>query len=985
MIWLPDPRTNLKTNHQFVNLRVMAQQGRLGNVGEPVQTYNRSPIVGRRAELDRLESIFRDVSGGQLQAVLVAAEAGGGKSHFVEEFTRRINDRGLVLSGECIEMRHYPLSLAPLRAILGQLVRDMGTSKLGLLVNEEDRSELAHLLPEFGTPSAQADAGTGRAAIFEVLRKLFEVLASERPLILVVEDAHWADQATADLLNFLVGRLAHVAVMLLVTYRPEGIGGTGALRTLVANVVRSKRSHRLELGRMDRGEVAAHIEEILQHQPSPGVVNAIYAKGGGVPLFTEALAVRTGDVSGVAGTLRDFLLIAISELAETTRAVLRVAALGGPRISHTLLARVAQLSDARLAACLRPAVNAGVLISLPDGYAFRHALIGDAVRSELLAGDTIAIHKDYATALEDTSDDSSELSHSIAVARHWAGAGAASEAVTAAWKAARQAKHVYAEQFEMLVMIDRLWAKADKPETIVGTDHVGLLELAVDAACWAAEAEPGLRMVEQALAEIGDETLDSRRAALLLQRALIRQQSLLSGEISDHYEAIRLAESHSRLHAEALGQTCRALILRGRPEEARRLHTEMQRIAEAINDREFLLEAGINDAALRPSGTRSAAFEQIMPRVLAFGSGRLEVLATVGLLRSLQEEGRYRDVASLGWGAFDRTLTLGQGRYMGSFVGYPLCQALLALGKVAEAADICERMAGQDPLPLGLAMVLDCRAEIALASGDTARAAQCIAMLRGLPHGQQDAARRTANALRLEIDVALAEGEPAHGARLAATTDEPSSEGWMWSLLISSMRAAVQAGDAALARELASRAERSIVDGPVEAAFARTFAAESLQSSMSSGAWQVAADAWGALGAITKQAYCLARCGGAEISEGKRSAGAASIRQAIDLAGLTDSTALISEIENIASRARVRLGEDGREIANALPHGLTERELEVLQLVAVGRSNREIASALFISPKTASVHVSNILSKLDAPTRNVAASMAHRQKIVGPL
>lgn len=952
-----------------------------------MRTYHRSPTVGRTAELEMMEAVFRDVSGQRMRTLLVAAEAGGGKSRLIEEFIERLDDRALVLCGECIGQRQYPLSLAPVRGMLNDLIRTQGLTELEAFVSADDRSELARLLPEFGAPSTPSNKSAGRAMLFEVLRRLFADLARREPLVLVVEDAHWADQATVDLLGFLIGRLSSASVLLLISYRPEGVGSAGALRTLVADVFRSKGAHLLELPRLSRSEVAAQLEGILGHQPRPGLVNQVFERGGGVPLFTEALLTATGNGKAILpGSLRDFLLMAVGDLPERTRTLLRAASLGGPRIPHPLLARVTEQSDANLAEVLRPAVEAGVLVTHTGAYAFRHALIGDAIRTDLLAGEIIAIHQAYASAMESLASCGGELSDLMATARHWAGAGDASKAISSAWRASRQSGCAFSDQLEMLEIIRELWSQADDPEGALGLDRIRLLELATDAACWAAESERGLELVEQGLAEIGAEGRSESRSALLLQRAMMRQQCLSPGEMTDLHDAIGLASANPRLRTEALGQTCRALYLRDRHEEAPPLLDEMRQLASALGDWEFQLEADIDEAFLLPHGSKRAAYEKALTRATDAGAGRLEVLAAEGLLRCLCDEGNYQAAISCGWTAFDRTLALGQGRYMGAAVGYHLCQALITCGEIEQAADICERMAAPDPLPLGLARVIECRADIALARGDLGRALQCLRMLRDLPRGPQMAERRAAIALRLEVDLAIAKGDPPRACQLSNGTDMRRPKAFHWPLVISLVRAGVEAKQMDLLTELCEVAKRLPTDGAVNGAYALNFTAEVSRSAQSSAtAWNAASCAWGELGALVRQAYCQVRSGAAQIAAGKRSGGGAEIRRAIETAGKTGATALISDIENIASRARVRLNDEGRGVVPVAPHGLTDREIEVLRLVASGHSNRQIASALFISPKTASVHVSNILSKLDAPTRNVAAAIAHRLQMVGPV
>ncbi|ANM21029.1 AAA ATPase domain-containing protein (plasmid) [Rhizobium sp. N541] len=196
----------------------------------------RSLFSGRSAELDAMDSAFRDVSGGRQRSILLGAEAGGGKSRLVEEFAGRLSGRALVLKGGCIEQRESALPYAPVTALLHELVQLRGGTAVKSLVGAEGARELAWLLPEFGETSERFDAGIARARLFEALRRLLEELARDVPLVLVVEDIHWADQATCDLLRFLTARLRKTRLMLIVTYRPEETSGSNALRTTIADL-----------------------------------------------------------------------------------------------------------------------------------------------------------------------------------------------------------------------------------------------------------------------------------------------------------------------------------------------------------------------------------------------------------------------------------------------------------------------------------------------------------------------------------------------------------------------------------------------------------------------------------------------------------------------------------------------------------------------------------------------------------------------------
>jgi predicted ATPase len=353
-----------------------------------------SPVfAGREAELRVLASAFGDAAGGLPRMVLVGAEAGGGKSRLVDEFAARLGGRALVLAGGCVELSAAGLPYAPFTAALRQLVRERGAAEVSALLGGRDTGELAGLLPEFGRPPGDADPDLARARLFELLLALLEALAEPLPLVLVVEDVHWADRSTRN--------LRHTAVLLLVTLRSGELHRTHPLRPLLAELDRVEGVTRLELPRLSRSQVEAQLEGIMGGPPGAAVTSAVYERGGGIPLFTEALVNADGTVSlGVPWSLRDQLLGAVKELPEQTQQVLRSAAAGGIRVGHGLLAAVTGLDDLALAAALRPAVAANVVAADADGYAFRHALIREAVWEDLLPGERTQAERAFAEALE---------------------------------------------------------------------------------------------------------------------------------------------------------------------------------------------------------------------------------------------------------------------------------------------------------------------------------------------------------------------------------------------------------------------------------------------------------------------------------------------------------------------------------------------------------------------------------------------------------
>jgi len=199
-----------------------------------------------------------------------------------------------------------------------------------------------------------------RARLFERLLALFETVAEQRPLVLVIEDAHWADRSTCDLLSFLVRNLRDASALFIVTFRSDDLNGA-LLRPLLAGLGRMEGVWRVELDRLSRDQVAAQLAGIVGRPPGPALTNVAYRRGGGNPLFTEALVSPDGTVvTELPWSLRDLVLAEVKKLPGETEQVLRIVAVGGDRVGHALLVSATGLDDAALTAALRPAVTGHV-------------------------------------------------------------------------------------------------------------------------------------------------------------------------------------------------------------------------------------------------------------------------------------------------------------------------------------------------------------------------------------------------------------------------------------------------------------------------------------------------------------------------------------------------------------------------------------------------------------------------------------------------
>ena len=964
-----------------------------------------SPVfAGREAELAVLTAAFDDAVAGSPRTVLVGAEAGAGKSRLAGEFAAVLGDRALVLTGGCVELSAAPLPYAPFTAALRQLVREQGSATVTKLLGGLGTRELAALLPEFGTPLTD-DPETARARLFELLLTLLEALSERRPLVVIIEDVHWADQPSLDLLGFLTRNLRRAAVLMVVTFRSDELHRTRQLRSGLAALGRMDGVSRLELPRLSRGQVAAQLEGILGGPPGPVLTGVVYERGGGIPLFTEALVKPDGTVSpALPWSLRELLSGAVKELPEPTQQVLRAATAGGIRVDHRLLALVTGLDDAALTAALRPAVAANVLVSDADGYAFRHELIREAVREDLLPGERAQAHRGFAEALEADPSLSPAGRVSVQLAVHWRGADQHERALLAAWGAAADAgaSFAYAEQLQMLEQVLELWERVPEAARQAGTDHIGVLELAADAARWAGEPARGLALAEAALAEFGENRDRERLASVLQRRAGLRQDLLLPGQLDDLGAALALASAPTRVRAQVLARTCWALKREDRCEESERLAGELHELASRLGDQEHLAEAQMALAALQAGEGEDTVVELESAREAAVraGSGRLEVWAYLTITNTLEGRGEHDRAIQAGREGLARARELGLARQIAAPIAGNLAESLTSAGRWDEALEILDEVLRLDLPPLGRFAPLAARAQIAVARGDTEAAARSVRELRSLPAGVQAESQRVLALARLEIDYLLADGDLT-GA-LAASAAVPAStlvadRRYLWPLLATAMRACAEAGPvggpreasdpAQLRKALELRAAGTARAGPGEQAHAAVFEAEAARarSDPDLAEWDAAATAWEALGQPYPLAYALLRAAGAAAIAGDRAGATARLQRAAELAGQLGARPLSQQITGLARRARIELPAAAAERVATAPFGLTGRELEVLRLVAAGRGNREIAAELFISPKTASVHVSNILGKLRVTSRGEAAATAHRLHLFDPL
>ncbi|MET9311040.1 AAA family ATPase [Kribbella sp. NPDC003505] len=948
-----------------------------------------SPLMaGRQAELDLLIEAFKDAGQGSTRTVLISGEAGVGKTRLIREFSDRLPSGTRYLSGACPDQSDAGLPYAPFRSMLRDLAREYGASGIAALIGEPSRDELARLLPDLGATPVTDDSALAKARMFEAFRSVVESMCAAGTCVLAVEDAHWADPGTQDLLSYLVSTLNDSPLLVLVSFRAGEAQTTNHLRRILTEFGRLVQVVRLELGGLTQAEMAEQLRGILGESAAPEVVSLVHRLSEGVPLFAEALISPDGSVrSGLPDSLRDLLMRMVEDLPPGTRQLLKTIAVGGSAVDHEVLAKVSGLQTAELTTDLGPAVSTQVLLGSVYGYAFRHGLIRDSIVADLLPGETLHLHRRYAEVLTEIGSDDPHTWQSAAIAQHWLTAREPERAFEAAWFTYRndEVRIGATEKLQLLEMVLDLWNQVSKPSEVAQASRLDVLELAADAASWACESEKGLDLVAQAFDELAERYEPERVALLLLERGVMRRQSIVPGELEDFQNAVRLATEPTPLRGEILGQLARALIVRGRDDEARCLSAELAALADRLAAPDLRLEHSIVSGALavRDGGDPQHAFRDTLAEARASGSGDAEILASIWFLRALSSRGQYSAAVEHGRIALARTMELGRPQYAGSVVANLLANCLVAVGQWDEVAEVIDGALLMRPTINERMKLLICGGIVAVARGDHDTASRVAQTLKP-PIGVDDDGSYRLNRMRFLIEHAAAEGRADDLAGLAselpsAMQNADASEVWP-----AVMAAALALADIAadLPKDLEVSAAKLRRLGPLETAYAETVAASALALPASDAAerWLSVARQWLGLGQGYNRAQALVRAAAALVMADERHTAKPLLVEAAQISRDLAARPLTGRITALARRARISLGSD--EYVPRAPFGLTERENEVLRLLVRGLSNREIAAELTISPKTAGVHISNILRKLDVPTRAAAASAAHRHHLL---
>ena len=970
--------------------------------------------MGRSGELAELEFALDEAVAGRARIAFVAGDAGVGKTRLVSEFAARARARGIrVLSGDCVDLGGGELPYAPIVAVLRSLARDR--DPVLDEIPEFVRTELATLLPELGDDgrvAAHSADESGQGRLFEALLWLLDRIAQDAPAVVALEDLHWADQATRSFLAFLGRNLGNERVLVVSTYRADELHRRHPLRPLLAELERVNSSRRIELVALTREELRIQLRDLLGDEPDDELVERVFARSEGYPLFVEELVAASADGRGpLPSTLRDALMGRVERLPAQAQAVMRVLAVG-QWLDDGLLVDVAELEQSELHDALREGLANHILaIRSAGGFGFRHALLREVVHDDLLPGEHRAIDLRIARALERRAGREGTSPHlAAAIANHFAAAGDDAAALRAAVDAAEEAErvHAYGQAAALLERALELFDRVADAEALAGADRADILARAAQDYKLEGNSARQEALSRAALALIDPRT-EPRRAALVLDTLQGAQWHQGRGEESlatlERALSLLPPDEISPERGTLLWSWGKTMMLRGRHTEAVAIARETLGVADALGDSTLrgrglntlgtsLIELGDVDEGV--SALREAlalATSQGLPReqnsVYVNLADALHLAGRLAEARSVVEEGLARDLRpnwiwltvlqgelAMEAGEFDRAQdilwSIDRRPTGNSLVNLDLRRAELALGRgeaqlARELLDEAARVGAEMDEPQFTAVLGALRGELERREGRLVEARLAVhEALDSFEAMSEEAARRArVSAVGMTIE--------ADAAQRARDLGDADGE-----------RAALERADRHLARAVSAAGGNH----PLGGAWLLVARAERERAAGFSDpdAYGAAADAWAALGRPYPAAVMRFRQAEALVlHDGDRAVATAVLSEAFATASRLSTGWLCGEIEGLGARARLKLAPDGVTVSRSAgapasedPFGLTQREHQVLELVARGATNREIGDQLFMAEKTASVHVSRILAKLGVRSRTEAAGVAHR-------
>ena len=1006
-------------------------------------------LIGREQELDVIARALRDVESGRARTVLLGGEAGIGKSRVLAAALERASaDGAVVLLGGCIGLAEGSLPFAPIVEALRPYIRELeevdardGGSPDG--VPRQALSAVGAALGMLSDYPVAASAGAemrpewARSRMYEAFLDLLRRLAADGPVVLAIEDLHWADDSTRELLAFLVRNAQAERLLLLVTFRSDELTRRHPLLFWLAEADRQPGVERIELRRLDRGDVARQLNSILGHSAGPGLIASVYERSEGNPFFAEELIAAGVEGRGLPPTLREVLQARLAHVSEPTLRLLGVAAVVGRKVDHDLLAQLSEMDERELYDSLEEAVAAQLLVVdesvVLERYEFRHALTAEAAAEAVLPNQRRRLHVTIAEYLEKTPapgrhGGAEAAGHLAEIAHHWFEARELPRALESSIKAGEAAatSGAFVEAFRQYERALELWDVVPSPEEIAGIDRIELLRRTAQAGQLSGEFMQAAALLREAIVLLL-ESGDRIRAGVFHER--LGRALWTSGKLTDSLSAYKSAvemvptDPPTADRARVLAGFAQVLMLGGLYSESLPIAREANHIAKATGERQLeghsAATLGIDmvyaDADGEEVGVRTIreamAIAEEVRDVDDIGRGYACLSSALDIL------GRIEEAMQVALDGGERMKELGMSVTYGSFVLMNAVDGMISLGRWDEALEIAE---ASEPISRGNGRIF---ANIQLARIHTPRG-NIEAATRALDVASHKLARPNEAQFsgplawtRMDLDLLLGDITSARATAdevgpILEKTEDRMTLGWF---LTRAMRVEAEAAERARAARDDAAVAEAVRRGEAWYAMLERIDVGTIPDGYRAGihvaaqlgagertriagvsdpqAWTVAVAEADARPMAYEAAYARYRLAEAMLAaRASREEAAAVLAEARSRAVALGAHPLVEAIDGLAARARLPLSEIGDvvpvpivpDVPNPVAaYELTARELEVLRLVVAGRTNRQIGEELFISESTAGVHVSRILAKFGVAGRVEAATIAARLGLTG--
>lgn len=991
-------------------------------------------MVARQAEVAAFRHALTRAGTGRPGVLLVGGDAGVGKTRLVKHLRRIAQDDGAtVVVAHCVDLGEIGIPYLPFTEALTRLREEGGPVDAAI----RERPALARLLdPGAAGPS---DDVAERLQLFDGIACCLAASGREgAPLVLVLEDLHWAEPSTRDVLRFLVTRLRMENLLIVGTYRTDDLDRRHPLRPLLAELYRSSAVERIELAPFTETELREFTTALAEQPLTEQEFQQVLGRSEGNAFFAEELLRSDTPSAGLPWSLADVLHARLQRLGPAVQELARVASVAGRAVREDLLraaaSRTRPLADpVTLDAALRDAVALQVLEVEGQNLAFRHALLAEALYLDLLPGEQAALHRAYLAALTDepTLGSPSRRAHHALHGHDLPTALAASaEAADRAWRLLAPD-----EELRHLEQVLSLWESVPDAEQLAGKDRVALVLSASEAASRAGLFPRAEQLARRAVDALPGDPHRQAIARDLLARhlldlecvdAALEQAELARTQLEKEQEP---GSPPPRELARVTARHARTLLNTNRDAEAQQAALVAVEVARAAEDPGAEADALTTLAVLEVEDPAAAAelLTTAGQRAAEAGDLLVELRCWQNLNQAYFYLGDLDKAEEVSLRGVERARANGLA-WSSSGLQFQLLVELIQYTR----GDLSARPAPPDTTPQALPFFTAVLQYAAVARGD----ADAIARGEALRPAWERDGQIALYAGGTLVDALSLAGRHADAVALAAELTEFLGKVWfefflgrIWisALALSALADAAELGtpgatpaEAETARAELLAAGDTLVElahatavrgrpragklGPegrgwllrVDAEHARLRTAavgapadpalweEALHEFETCFRYETARTRWRWAQALHAAGLREGSAGAAGADGEARGAGPtpeAEAARALAEAEAMGAVPLTTAIREWARRARVPLPGTAPRRGEATVN-LTDREEEVLTLVAEGLSNRQIGERLFISTKTVSVHVSNVLAKLGVSGRAEAVDVAHRRGLL---